>query len=101
MYRPDGHTSEDSGISLYLGPSSFTMNGPKKSIPTKVNGGLFAVTRSSGKLAIFCSAMGACLRRQLKHPDSSLRTAELALMSQNLSRSKDKTCSLPECPKAK
>ena len=69
----------------------FTMNGPKKSTPTKVNGGLFAVARSLSKLAIFCSARGACLRQWLKHLDSSLRTAELALMTQNLSRSKDKT----------
>ena len=79
----------------------FSINGPKKSIPTWLNGGCPPVTRSFGRSAIFWLHTWAGRRLQLKQLARSLRTTELARITQNLLRSSDRTYSLPEWPDVK
>ena len=75
-----------------------TWKGPKQSTPTVVKGGWSGVRRSSGRSAIFCSRTGAWRRWQLTHLDRILLTAELPLITQNCSRKRLKTYSLPKWP---
>ena len=78
-----------------------TVNGPNKSTPTDVKGGLEGVTRSCGKLAIFCCITGAWRRRQLKHVLRMLRTLDRAPRIQYLCLMSDRVYSIPEWAEAR
>lgn len=58
-----------------------TSNGPKKSMPVFVKGGLSGNNRPSGKFAIFCSPALACNLLHVLHSEIILCIAEQALVS--------------------
>ena len=70
----------------------------KQSTPTEVKGGSWWMMRSAGKSAIFCWQKGSCLFLQSKHLERTHLMGELAWMIQSFSRTRLRTCSLPEWP---
>ena len=70
-----------------------TSKGPKQSTPVNVKGGLEGVTRSTGRLAVFCWPVGDWCFLQVRHFSSILRTADLAFMIQYLWRMRDRVYS--------
>ena len=71
--------------------------GPQQSMPVNEKGGFPGDIRSAGRLAIFCSAAGACRFLQLTQPFNTFRTIHLAMIIQSLSCTKDNVYSRPEC----
>ena len=73
-----------------------TVNGPNKSTPTYVKGGLEGVTWSCGKLTIFCFIMRAWRHWQLKYVLRMLRTLDRAPRIQYLCLISDRVYLIPE-----
>ena len=63
----------------------------------KVKGGA-GVSRSCGRLAIFCSSVENLLCRHVTHEEITCRTAKVMPTIQYLSHNLEKTCPHPTCP---
>lgn len=75
-----------------------TWNGPRKSKPNDMRSALPRWTRSLGKSAIYRWQRDGCECQHMTHFARTLFTAKLPWVIQNLSRMRDKRCSLQEWP---